>query len=362
MAASRLPLIDAMKALGCIAIVLHHLAVYGPMSDAVAGVAQPLFDWLYDRARLAVQVFLVLAGWLVAATLAPDGRPAVREPLSLAWKRYRRLAPPLAFAVAIAALVTALVRPWFGHDSLSAPPTLPQFAAHALLLQDVLGFEALSAGVWYVAMDFQLFVATALLAALAARLPGATAAAFPAAVALLAGASLFLFNGNPAYENYAVYFFGAYGLGMLAFWAARSRFRRLALAALVVLGAAALWQEFRKPIAVALATALLVAVADRRGWLASWPRCDALAWLGQRSYSIFVIHYGVLIAFNATWSLLFPDGVWINALGMLGATLASVAAGAALFRTVESRLALGLNRAAALLATMLAAALALEAA
>ena len=32
-----------------------------------------------------------------------------------------------------------------------------QFLAHALLLHSLLGMDALSAGVWYVAIDFQLF-------------------------------------------------------------------------------------------------------------------------------------------------------------------------------------------------------------
>jgi hypothetical protein len=33
-----------------------------------------------------------------------------------------------------------------------------QIIAHIFLLQDILGFDALSAGIWYVAIDFQLFV------------------------------------------------------------------------------------------------------------------------------------------------------------------------------------------------------------
>lgn len=359
---SRLPLVDAMKGVGCLAIMFHHLAVYGPMSEVVAEVAPRLIGWLYDYARLAVQVFLVLAGWLVASTLAPDGRPGRVAPLALAWKRYRRLAAPLVFAVALAALLTALVRPWFPHESLSAAPTLPQLLAHALLLQDVLGFEALSAGVWYVAIDFQLFIATAFLAALAARLPQARGLAFPVLVVLLAAASLLVFNRHEAYDDYAPYFFGAYGMGMLAFWASRSSFRSFALGAIVVLGTAALWLQFRKPIAVALSAALIVALAGRQGWLERWPRPGPATWLGQRSYSIFLIHYGIFIAFNALWHLAFPSGAGINALGMLAAVLAAVLAGRLMHDRVESRpLVLGPNPATGILVAMVSAALAIEA-
>jgi peptidoglycan/LPS O-acetylase OafA/YrhL len=33
---SRMPVVDALKAIACLMIVLHHLSAYGPMSD-VAG-------------------------------------------------------------------------------------------------------------------------------------------------------------------------------------------------------------------------------------------------------------------------------------------------------------------------------------
>ncbi len=336
MASARLPLLDALKGACCLAIVLHHLATYGPMSDVVHQAAPMPIDWLYDRARLAVQVFLVLGGFLAAGALAPDGRPVVDDALALAWKRYRRLVPPLLFAVAFAALVTALVRPWFAHASLSAPPTLPQLLAHALLLQHLLGFEALSAGVWYVAIDFQLFAASALLAVVARR--ASHRSALPVLVVLLAAASLLYFNLYTAWSDGAPYFFGSYALGMLARWSAEPRLARAALPAIAALGAAALWLHFRMPIAVATAAALPLAVAARAGWLSShWPRAGALTWLGERSYSIFLIHYAVVIAFNATWHRVFPAGAWVNAAGMFAAVVASVAAGAVLYRHVESR-------------------------
>jgi len=362
MATSRLPMIDAVKGIGCIAIVLHHLAFYGPMSDVVNQAAPQLIDWLYDHARLAVQTFLVLAGYLVAAALAPDGRPVRTDALSLAWKRYKRLATPLLFALALAMLITALVRPRFVHDSLSAAPTMPQLLAHALLLQDVLGFEALSAGVWYVAIDFQLFGSTLLLTVLMRRSPVTRAGAFPALVIVLTAASLLFFNRHDEYDAYAPYFFGAYGLGMLAWWSARSSLARAALIAIALLGGAALWLEYRNPIAVALATALPVGIAGQRGWLERWPRPGILTWLGQRSYSVFLVHYGVVVGFNAVWRGMFPTGAWINALGMLAAALASIMAGAVLYRHVESRPAvLGPNLTTGILVLMVAATLAIEA-
>ncbi len=70
---SRTPLIDMIKGVACATIVWHHLAFYGPMSDIAQPLAPDLMAWLYDYGRMAVQVFLVLGGYLAAASLAPQG-------------------------------------------------------------------------------------------------------------------------------------------------------------------------------------------------------------------------------------------------------------------------------------------------
>ena len=43
------------------------------MSDIAQPLAPDLMAWLYDYARMAVQIFLVLGGYLAAASLAPEG-------------------------------------------------------------------------------------------------------------------------------------------------------------------------------------------------------------------------------------------------------------------------------------------------
>lgn len=358
---SRLPFIDAMKGVGCMAIVLHHLAIYGPMSEVVGQVAPNLIEGLILYARLAVQMFFVLAGFMVASQMAPEGHTVFRAPASLIWKRYKRLVTPFLFAVACATLITAIVRPWFVHESLSDAPSIAQLLAHAFLMHDLLDLQALSAGVWFVAIDFQLFAATVLMTALMHRTSEKWRAAFPILIILLSAVSLFAINRYSAYENYAPYFFGAYGLGMLSYWSTRPARAGVGLAVICVLSVMALILEFRSSISVAFATAVLVSIASQMGWLARWPKPGVLTWLGHRSYSIFLIHYGVCIGFNAVWSKLFPTGVLINALGMLAAVLASVGAGALLYRYVESQQGvIGRNKKTSLLLAVVIAALVIE--
>jgi len=149
-------LIDAVKACACLLIVGHHLAFYGPMSDVVAAAWPTAMDWLYAHGRLAVQFFLVCAGFLTAGSLSRFESLGWDQALHLAWQRYLRLAIPLLAALTFTLGVTEGLRPYFAHASLSATPDLWQALAHLLLLQDVLDLEALSAGIWYVAQILRL--------------------------------------------------------------------------------------------------------------------------------------------------------------------------------------------------------------
>lgn len=342
----RLQGLDALKGLACVLIVWHHLAFYGPMSDVVYASAPGLMDWLYDYGRMAVQLFLVVGGFLAAASLAPQGVAQFESPGPLIVRRYGRLVKPYLAALAVSVLVAALVRPWFDHPSVPAAPTLFQLLAHGLLLQDVLGQEALSAGVWYVAMDLQLYAMAVLVFAAARPLRTSIAVSAGAmAVLLVALLSLGVFNRDPMFDITALYFFGAYALGMLAFWASRAAGARRGfwLVAIAVLGALALALDFRGRLVVALASAFgLVGLAGLAPshWLLRGLQQRPFVHLGLISYSVFLIHFPVCLLVNALVSHFWPTQLTMNALGMLLAFALSLLAGQALYRWVESAPAL----------------------
>jgi len=347
----RMPLLDAAKGIACAVIVGHHLSRYGPMPAGAYGLAPDFFGWLADDGRLAVQVFLVIAGFLAAASLAPDGLLRVDRPIARILQRYGRLVMPYLAALTVCVLVAAVVRPWLDEDVVPASPSIGQLFAHGLLLQDLLGYESLSTGVWYVAIDFQLFALALMLVGLPAMLsspaPGVVNRSsrwMPVMLVLaLAVASLVLFNRNASLDDTALYFFGAYGLGMLVFWigrATRASTWQGALALLVLVGAGALAIEWRSRIATALVTALLIALAQHGHWLspAKWPVLAVpLQRLGRMSYSLFLIHFPVLLAMNALVANLAPHGPWVDLLGMVATFGLSVAAAALLYRWVEVR-------------------------
>ncbi|HZW20706.1 acyltransferase [Noviherbaspirillum sp.] len=332
---------DLLKAVACNLIVLHHLAFYGPMADVARPLAPEMFEWLEAHARIAVHAFLVMGGFLAARSLSAQST-AARTPVRAVLRRFVKLAPPFMAAMLLAVAASALAAQWMTHDSISSMPNLAQVLAHASLLHGVLGYESLSAGAWYVAIDFQLFALMTLLLYLTAR-PGLPAWLAPSAVAGCTAASLLYFNLDSTWDNWAPYFFGSYGLGALAWWASERTRSPLQLAlltsAILLLGGLALDLEFRSRIALALGTALLL-VAACKG-MVRIPGQDSrlVALIGRISYSVFLIHFPVSLVVNAAFTRFAPALPEVQAAGVVTAWLASIAAGAAFHRWVELPLA-----------------------
>ena len=336
----RLAFVDALKAVASQLIVLHHLAFYGPMSTVANDLAPEFFSWLSHNARVAVQVFLVIGGFLAAKALAPTGHLMERSPLALIRKRYFKLVLPYAAAVLLSILCAAIARILMDDDSIPDPPTGWQLLAHLTLLQGVLNFDSLSAGVWYIAIDFQLFSLFLLMLWLARGVGRGNIYTLTAAVALvtaLALASLFAFNRDADWDNWALYFFAAYALGVLAYWATRSEEKTDWLLVMASVVGVALIVDFRSRIAVALLTALALGAAQRWHLIESFPRSALLAYLGKISYSVFLVHFSVILLVNAVFSRIAADNPAANALGIVLAWGASTGVGALFYRLVESR-------------------------
>lgn len=332
--------LDLFKAVAANLIVLHHLAFYGPMSDHVRPVLPGVIEWFDHYARIAVQVFLVIGGFLAAKSLS-NGEAGPAEPLRAILRRYAKLAPPFIAAMGIAVIASATASIWMTHDSISAPPTLTQFAAHAFLLHGVLGHESLSAGAWYVAIDFQLYALLTILLWIAAR-GGQYGWAAPLMVALAAIASLYHFNRDAGWDNWALYFMGSYGLGALAWWASE-RHRgmtgaMLLIAAIALLGATALVLDFRTRIAVALAASLALVVLSRGMLKLPGQELALTAYLGRISYAVFLMHFPVSLVVNALFTRFAPAEATWQGLGMLIAWMTSIAAGGMFYRWVEQPL------------------------
>ncbi len=254
-----------------------------------------LIEWLYRSARLAVQVFLVVGGFLAAQSVM--NRP-ITHPFIQVIKRYVRLAPIFVLALTFISIAVSVSRGSIHGTWLPSEPTVIQFLAHALFVHDIFGFEALSSGAWYVAIDFQLY---AVLIFMCHALQGNNTKPLSMAIAALCVASMWHFNRIDELDIWAVYFLAAYGLGVLAAWAKRSRFDATVFAVTVVLAIGALWVEYRTRLSLALITSIWLAIKPKR--MVHWtPIKRIIHRLANSAYVLFLVHFGVIVLFSAMWN------------------------------------------------------------
>ena len=104
-----------------------------------------------------------------------------------------------------------------------------------------------------------------------------------------------------------------------------------------MLAAAALLVEFRDRIAVAGILALLLALSKPRISMRNWPALRPLAYLGRISFSIFLVHFPLLLLVNAAFFRFFPQQPVANTYGMVLAFGISILGGGLFYKWVESR-------------------------
>lgn len=332
-----LTLINLIKVLASQLILWHHFALYGPLPEVLSPLFGGPLAWLAEYGRLAVPAFLVTGGFLAARSLLfrSPGQAALM-PGRLIVRRYWRLMAPYCVALLFALLAAAVARALGDDASVPAKPRLGQLLAHLLLLQDIVGLDALSAGVWYVAIDFQLYALLVLIAVVFRH------HALEVCVGLTV-VSLFWLNRYSDIDMWAPYFFAAYGLGIVAAGIARQRHRVLWMIWLMLAISAALEVEWRSRILVAGATAMLLAASGGRLALVAGGR-RVLDWLGAISFSVFLTHYPVLLLVGAVVDRVWPQSVPASGAGVVVAWALSMLSGHLLYRYVESRSSLPVSR------------------
>ena len=334
----RLHFVDALRAAVAQMVAWHHFALYGPLSDWAIPHTGWLLDWLRNY-RWAVQVFFIISGYLFERSLAPRVWTLSRVGWFLA-RRYCRLGLPYLAAIAMAMAASAYGRGWLSESVVGAPPTLAQVAAHVVFLQDILGYESLSAGLWFVCIEFQLGIVYVALFFLRDLLGGAESrfGGLPLVVGWALGlASMFYFNADPRFDVWATYFFVHFFLGVLIYRAlAPAGHRDVALFWLYVLAEmAALACDWRWRLATALAAGLLLFAAGRLNLLARWPKNRVVAYLGRTSYSLFLVHFPVLLVVTTVCLQLGGTSQRAAVAALAAAYFASLAVADGFYRGVE---------------------------
>lgn len=331
---ARFPVIDAFKAIASQLIVLHHLAAYGPISSAVQQAAPVLIDWLYDYARMAVQVFFVIGGYLAARSMFSHDASMPRLTTNLI-NRYVRLVVPFCFALILAIICAFIARQLLVDDFIPEAPQLRQILAHVFLLHGVLDVDSLSAGAWFIAVDFQLFVLMLVMAWLGSNAIDSRRIIL-VMVTLLAGASLFWFNREAGYDDWALYFFGAYGMGAMAYWGGQRGQQAAWLWLNVAIALAALYVDFRLRILIAVCVALILFFTRNMQIKEGFKLQKIMHYLGTISYALFLVHFSVVMLANAVFGWFKFSDPLTGFIFMLFSWLASLILADVFYRRIEN--------------------------
>lgn len=327
----RFPIIDFFKFSASQLIVWHHLAAYGPVSDAAYRIFPDFILWLYDYARIAVQVFFVIGGYLAARSVLSQNSPAFIHSI---FNRYVRLAVPFFFALMLAIICAAISRHLSNEEFIPDSPQFLQFFSHLLLLNGVLNFDSLLAGAWFIAIDFQLFVALLAIGWFASKTKHSDKAIL-LSVTTLSTLSFFWFNRDAIYDDWALYFFGAYGLGVLTYFAGHKEKASAWLWLTLALALIALYIDFRSRIMLAvlitLALFLTGYIPSQLGSITE----KIVHYLGTISYSLFLVHFSVLMLANALFSWLKLTDPLTGLLFMVATWLISLVLADFFYRRIE---------------------------
>jgi len=346
-------LVDFLKTFAALIIIAHHFSSYGQIAQDARQLLPGLMTWLFEYGRYAVQIFLVMGGYLAAQSLTrTSDLKNPRNVLKAVFNRYLRLFAPYVVALTITIICAWVARFWVQDEFVGESETLGQFLAHLFFLQGILGLDSISAGVWYVAIDWQLY---AILAIMLGMFPGFRSMVWMLTVLCIA--SLLYFNRLGAYENYFIYFIGAYGLGVLAQLCKNypdpviNRFARIVMVGVgVVIVISSFHQVWLRNILAYLVALALIVWGDwaykdqkqehRRPQHQSkiHKAVNVILWGSRRSYCAFLIHFSFILLANSLyigWGMsLRHDGVMAIAL-MLMAIAGSWIAANYLYRWVE---------------------------
>ena len=315
--------LDNIKGIACLLIVFHHLAFYGPMSDVANQVIPQTIEFLINHARLAVAVFLCVGGFLTGLKLSEPNFFVKHSVQQVIWHKYLRLVIPYLGAIALAIAASFVASRLMQHHSISAMPDVPQLLSHLFFLQNILGYESLSAGLWYVAIDFQLFAVCALVVFLVEKLsPASWSYRSTRLISLiifctLTIASVVFFNRDDVYDVWFIFFFATYGLGFLAAHLAKSQSHQVLILSVVAITIFSLYyQDFRERLLIALLMAFLLFSSYQSSWSQSRFWNNPLRKIGEMSYSIFLVHFPVSLLISGIWVHVYPSDPLMNVLGM----------------------------------------------
>lgn len=328
MQGARLDALTGMRGVAALMVVGYHAVLFVALAQAQAGQPDTAFShpwsvWALGAGWLGVDFFFVLSGFLLAGPLLRQAHPwpSGAEYRLFAAKRLLRIAPPYYGALLLAGALAG----WSSHPLFAF--SAEGLAWHASFLHAFSPEHQFSmiAVAWTLALEVQFYLLLPLLVVPFRRWGPGVAAVFAAvALAYVAWAQ----DADWARDRFQTYQFPAFlahfGFGIAAAQLARRGWRPpspdvvalAALAVLVVLPAVAtghtgqfdpppglLAQQLIRPLAALFFAVLILCALHPASRLGRALAVRPLFWLGEASYSVYLVHWslgGLFLVTDAT--------------------------------------------------------------
>lgn len=324
--------IDALRGIAAFSVACYHITRYGPLPPQAREFIPGLLLGWFDHGWMGVQFFFVISGFVIAYSVR-EARVTPGYLANYALRRVIRLDPPYWTTIALVLLLHFVMQlhPAEFDSPLDVPvklePGLSWYlvASHLVYLQNILGFDNLSAGFWTLCIEVQFYLLYVSGLGIAQRFPSANrrSPADAGSVGLLtvfaplAVVSLFIWNtdpkhgetvwwnlfvAGPAGDMWITRFFSMFFLGAAAWWTLDGRIPRV----IFWIYAAALMSRillqvrdegWSDNLTIGLSAAFVagtsIYTAGLWGRLGSWLNVGVSQYLGRISYSLYLIHFPV---------------------------------------------------------------------
>ncbi len=334
--ARRMTLVDGLRGFAALAVVLPHAV--GLFVFAGAGTLSALMVRLSAFGHRGVEVFFALSGFVIAFSL----RRTHLSPRGIGrfiLRRSLRLDPPYWVALGLFCAFVLVRGAMTGKPA--ELPSGPHLLSHLLYLQDLLGYGQVNVAFWTLCIEFQFYLAFAVLLGLAQALSrrlgreGVLPLLFSALFVLSLAWPARLLDAKvlTSWLLPHAYIFLA---GALTWWALEGRLPRgVWFVFTAVLWGLFLWRLDSRLFVTAATTSALY-MAGRRQRLHDWLAARPFQFLGRISYSLYLVHVPLCMLLLAVKVRVAPpsDGVALAFLGLVFA--GSIAAAHVLYTWVEA--------------------------
>ncbi len=300
-----------MRALAALYVVIHHASLQIPRDHLAQNWLLPYFAY----GRHAVDVFIVLSGYCLMLPVARNNGYLRTDYLMFIRHRFRRIVPPylLSLALSLLLIATCIGQPTTTHWTICLPVTSWDIVSHLLLIHDLTGSAyKINHSLWSIAVEWRIYLFFPLLVLGFRRWSGSGTTLVTVALSAVLWFVLWQHPVEGISQEACLDYFGLFALGMLAAHLAFSSEQLFGMHPRkgpwyeLATGFLALniWLTPQTgtftllPVDLSLGAAtafLLVGLSRRTGsWFKSLLSWDPLVYVGQFSYSIYLIHAPLL--------------------------------------------------------------------